>query len=54
MLQLAGANIEDLAQNVGKSPTQIFNHYRPITTKHKAKELVGRYDPDADSWHRVF
>ena len=53
-LLYGGANIEDLAQNMGTSPTQIFNHYRHITTRQKAKELVGRYDPAAGSWHRVF
>ena len=53
-LLYGGANIEDLAQNMGTSPTQIFNHYRHITTRQKAKELVGRYDPAAGNWHRVF
>ena len=39
------AKIEDLAQNMGTSPTQIFNHYRHITTRQKATELAGRLNP---------
>lgn len=37
-----GANIEDLAQNMGTSPTQIYNHYRHITVRQKAPELSGK------------
>ncbi len=37
-----GANIEDLAQNMGTSPTQIYQHYRHITVRQKANELSGK------------
>lgn len=40
------ANIELLAQNMGTSPIQIFQHYRHITTRQKAAELGGKLHPD--------
>jgi len=38
--------IEDLAQNMGTSPTQIYNHYRHITVRQKAAEMGGKLHPD--------
>ena len=35
-------DVELLAQNMGTSPQQIFNHYRHITVQQKSKELSGR------------
>jgi integrase len=43
-LLYGGANIEDLAQNMGTSPTQIFNHYRHISVRQKAKQHSGAYN----------
>ncbi|MBL4749570.1 MAG: tyrosine-type recombinase/integrase [Amylibacter sp.] len=40
------ANIEDLAQNMGTSPTQIYNHYRHITIRQKASEMGGKLHSD--------
>ncbi|GHD46498.1 hypothetical protein GCM10017083_15670 [Thalassobaculum fulvum] len=34
-------SIDDLAQNMGTSPAIIFQHYRHITTRQRAKELGG-------------
>ena len=47
-LLYGNANIEDLAQNMGTSPQQIFNHYRHITIRQKAPELGGRLHSDAN------
>jgi integrase len=47
-LLYGNANIEDLAQNMGTSPQQIFNHYRHITIRQKAPELGGRLHSKAD------
>ena len=35
-------DVELLAQNMGTSPQQIFNHYRHITVQQKSKELSGK------------
>jgi integrase len=39
------ANVEDLAQNMGTSPAQIYQHYRHISTRQKAAELGGKLHP---------
>ena len=44
-LLYGNAAIEDLAQNMGTSPTQIYNHYRHITVRQKAAEMGGRLHP---------
>ena len=41
-LLYGNAKIEDLAQNMGTSPTQIYNHYRHITVRQKAAEMGGK------------
>lgn len=48
------ANIEDLAQNMGISPTQIFNHYRHITMRQKAAEMGGKLHPELSSRGLIF
>lgn len=40
------ANIEDLAQNMGTSPTQIYNHYRHISVLQKSHEHGGILHPE--------
>jgi integrase len=48
------ANIEDLAQNMGTSPQQIFKHYRHITVRQKAPELGGKLHPGMSKKGLVF
>lgn len=38
--------MEDLAQNMGTSPTQIYNHYRHITVRQKAADMGGQLHPE--------
>jgi hypothetical protein len=35
-----------LLKNMGTSPTQIYNHYRHITVRQKAKDLSGKLKPE--------
>jgi integrase len=42
------ANTDELAQNMGTSPQQKFNHYRHITIRQKATDLGGKLHSKAD------
>jgi integrase len=43
-LLYGSVGIEDLAQNMGTSPNQIFKHYRHISVRQKANEHGGAYN----------
>jgi integrase len=47
-LLYGNANVQDLAQNMGTSPGQIFKHYRHISVRQKANEHGGTYNRSLD------